>query len=427
MLLRGAPEAAQAVFDELRVELCVGQSLDLVGTATARTDAASARRIATYKSGKYTVERPLHLGAALAGRYAELADPLSAVGLPMGEAFQLRDDVLGAFGESAVTGKPVGDDLREGKPTPLVAIATARAADGDRELLAQLGSSDLTGADVADAAGAVRANRRARRRRGRDRAAGRGGPHCARRRTDHGDGARLARRARRVRRVAGLLSVVATEPAISVASLSKSYGRTRAVDDLDFTVGARRGVRAARSQRRGQDHDRRDPRGLPHAPTRARRASSDSIPCATAASSGPQIGVMLQSGGLYPGLRPLELLKLFAAYYEPAESPELLLEIVGLRERRCTRRCGGCRAGRPSDCRSRARSSAGPASCSSTSRPPAWTRTRGRRRGTSCATCASAASPCCSRRTRWTRRRCCATASRSSPAGGSPRSARRRS
>jgi geranylgeranyl diphosphate synthase type I len=149
MLLRGAPEAAQAVFDELRIELCVGQSLDLVGTATARTDAASARRIATYKSGKYTVERPLHLGAALAGRYAELADGLSAVGLPMGEAFQLRDDVLGAFGESAVTGKPVGDDLREGKPTPLIAIATARATERDRDLLARLGSADLDDDDVA--------------------------------------------------------------------------------------------------------------------------------------------------------------------------------------------------------------------------------------------------------------------------------------
>jgi len=85
-----------------------------------------SRRIATYKSGKYTVERPLHLGAALAGRAAELSGPLSAVGLPMGEAFQLRDDVLGAFGESSVTGKPVGDDLREGKLTPLVAAATER-------------------------------------------------------------------------------------------------------------------------------------------------------------------------------------------------------------------------------------------------------------------------------------------------------------
>jgi geranylgeranyl diphosphate synthase type I len=149
MLLRGAPEAAQSIFDELRIELCVGQSLDLVGTATARTDAASARRIATYKSGKYTVERPLHLGSALADRFADLAEPLSAIGLPMGEAFQLRDDVLGAFGESSVTGKPVGDDLREGKPTPLIAIATARATDADRELLAQLGSADLTHTDVA--------------------------------------------------------------------------------------------------------------------------------------------------------------------------------------------------------------------------------------------------------------------------------------
>ena len=149
VLLRGAPEAVQEIFDELRVELCVGQSLDLVGTATARTDAATARRIATYKSGKYTVERPLHLGAALAGRAAELAGPLSAVGLPMGEAFQLRDDVLGAFGESSVTGKPVGDDLREGKPTPLIAIATTRATAQDRMLLARLGSADLGDDDVA--------------------------------------------------------------------------------------------------------------------------------------------------------------------------------------------------------------------------------------------------------------------------------------
>jgi len=149
ILSRGAPQAAQAIFDELRIELCVGQSLDLVGTATARTDAPTARRIATYKSGKYTVERPLHLGAALAGRYGELSDPLSAVGLPMGEAFQLRDDVLGAFGETAVTGKPVGDDLREGKPTPLIAIASARATARDREMLGQLGSADLTESDIA--------------------------------------------------------------------------------------------------------------------------------------------------------------------------------------------------------------------------------------------------------------------------------------
>src|SRR5207253_2053175 len=76
----------------------VGQYLDVLGTARGDTALQAARRIATYKSGKYTVERPLHLGAALAGRLDELAAPLSAYGLPPGEAFQLRDDLLGAFG-----------------------------------------------------------------------------------------------------------------------------------------------------------------------------------------------------------------------------------------------------------------------------------------------------------------------------------------
>jgi len=143
VLARGAPPDALDVFDQLRVELCVGQSLDLVGTARASVDAHAARRIATYKSGKYTVERPLHLGAALAGRLDALRAPLSAVGIPLGEAFQLRDDVLGVFGDEAVTGKPVGDDLREGKPTPLLAIAAARARGGDASLLRHLGAADL--------------------------------------------------------------------------------------------------------------------------------------------------------------------------------------------------------------------------------------------------------------------------------------------
>src|SRR5436305_107189 len=95
----------------------------------AATDLTRARRIARYKSGKYTIERPLHVGAALAGRYADLHESLSAYGDPLGEAFQLRDDLLGAFGDEAQTGKPVGDDLREGKPTPLLAIASDRAGD----------------------------------------------------------------------------------------------------------------------------------------------------------------------------------------------------------------------------------------------------------------------------------------------------------
>jgi len=148
MLFGEAPAAARRVFDELRVELCVGQYLDLVGTASGSSDPAQAARIERYKSGKYTVERPLHLGAALAGRLDQLAAPLSEIGLPLGEAFQLRDDLLGVFGDATVTGKPVGDDLREGKLTPLVAVATARASAGDRDLLARLGSDDMSDAEV---------------------------------------------------------------------------------------------------------------------------------------------------------------------------------------------------------------------------------------------------------------------------------------
>jgi geranylgeranyl diphosphate synthase type I len=76
-----------------------------------------------YKSAKYSVERPLHIGAALAGASAEQIAQLTRFGLPLGEAFQLRDDLLGVFGDPAVTGKPAGDDLIEGKRTVLVALA----------------------------------------------------------------------------------------------------------------------------------------------------------------------------------------------------------------------------------------------------------------------------------------------------------------
>jgi geranylgeranyl diphosphate synthase type I len=80
-----------------------------------------------YKSAKYSVERPLHTGAALAGASPEVLTALSGFGLPLGEAFQLRDDLLGVFGDPAVTGKPAGDDLVEGKRTVLVALALEHA------------------------------------------------------------------------------------------------------------------------------------------------------------------------------------------------------------------------------------------------------------------------------------------------------------
>lgn len=141
-MLTGAPRAALDVFTELRIEVNVGQYLDLVGTARGRIAEDAARRICRFKSGKYTIERPLHLGAALAGRMPELAAPLSAYGLPLGEAFQLRDDLLGVFGDDTVTGKPVGEDLREGKPTVLYALA-AECVGRPGTVLDRYGADDL--------------------------------------------------------------------------------------------------------------------------------------------------------------------------------------------------------------------------------------------------------------------------------------------
>jgi geranylgeranyl diphosphate synthase type I len=135
-----------SVWNELRIELNVGQYLDIRGAAGGERRLVVADRIARYKSGKYTVERPLHLGALLAepAQCGPLVESLSAYGLPLGDAFQMRDDVLGAFGDESLTGKPVGDDLREGKPTPLLAIATERASAGARQILATVGAPDLT-------------------------------------------------------------------------------------------------------------------------------------------------------------------------------------------------------------------------------------------------------------------------------------------
>lgn len=154
-LLAPISGTARRIWDELRVELNVGQYLDLLGTAHGDADVGMARRIATYKSGKYTVERPLHLGAALGDRLGELAEPLTAYGLPLGEAFQLRDDLLGAFGDADATGKPVGDDLREGKPTPLLATARERATGAAAAVLERVGDPALGLEAIAEVQGVL--------------------------------------------------------------------------------------------------------------------------------------------------------------------------------------------------------------------------------------------------------------------------------
>ena len=136
------PRDAWVIWNELRTELNIGQLLDIVGSVRGDRRLDKAERICRYKSGKYTVERPLHLGAVLAApeRAGELLPALSAYGLPLGDAFQIRDDVMGAFGDEAVTGKPVGGDLREGKPTPLLARAVHAATPAQRAVLDEVGS-----------------------------------------------------------------------------------------------------------------------------------------------------------------------------------------------------------------------------------------------------------------------------------------------
>ncbi|MDP2290126.1 MAG: polyprenyl synthetase family protein [Actinomycetota bacterium] len=157
MMLAGAGPEAWAIWNELRIELNVGQVLDILGSVRNERRRHKAEQICRYKSGKYTIERPLHLGVVLAApeRAAELLPALSAYGLPLGDAFQMRDDVMGAFGDSAVTGKPVGGDLREGKPTPLMARAVEAASPAQAEVLALVGCTDLTDEQVASVQQAI--------------------------------------------------------------------------------------------------------------------------------------------------------------------------------------------------------------------------------------------------------------------------------
>jgi geranylgeranyl diphosphate synthase type I len=156
MLLGDVPAEARTIWHQVGLEVNIGQYLDLLGTARRQPSPELARRINRLKSGKYTVERPLHLGAALAdpAGLATVAGPLSAYGVPLGEAFQLRDDLLGAFGDPEVTGKPVGDDLREGKPTLLYALARGRATGLEGKLLAdRYGFADLSDDDISEIRG----------------------------------------------------------------------------------------------------------------------------------------------------------------------------------------------------------------------------------------------------------------------------------
>jgi geranylgeranyl diphosphate synthase type I len=128
---RDAAKAARREFNRMRTEVTAGQYLDILeenAWSSVPDDQLlpRAQRVIVYKSAKYSVEAPLAIGAAMAGGRSAQLDALRRFGLPLGIAYQLRDDLLGVFGDPSVTGKPAGDDLREGKRTVL--IATARAS-----------------------------------------------------------------------------------------------------------------------------------------------------------------------------------------------------------------------------------------------------------------------------------------------------------
>jgi geranylgeranyl diphosphate synthase type I len=154
----GLPAAALArgrpVLDVMRTEVMWGQYLDLLEQAAGSGTVAGALRVVTYKTAKYTIERPLHLGAALAGpgagtagAGADLVRGYTGYGVPLGIAFQLRDDILGVFGDPAETGKPADDDIREGKRTVLAALARERATPQQTAALDRLLGDPSVGAD----------------------------------------------------------------------------------------------------------------------------------------------------------------------------------------------------------------------------------------------------------------------------------------
>lgn len=154
-----AEEAARGrrCFDEMRTQLMGGQFLDVLDSARgwngldtqARID--GARRVIRYKSAKYSVQQPLLIGADTAGVEMRDRELLSRYGLDLGEAFQLRDDVLGVFGDPSATGKPAGDDLREGKRTVLIALTLEHGdAASCARLERDLGRPDVTAAEIDD-------------------------------------------------------------------------------------------------------------------------------------------------------------------------------------------------------------------------------------------------------------------------------------
>lgn len=149
LLAGGLPEPLRAAWRTMAIELMMGQGRDLVGAANGRRDLRHAQEVARTKSGAYTVGRPLQLGALAASAEPDLLAVLHEYGHHAGQAFALRDDVLGVIGNPACTGKPVGDDLLAGKPTVLLALAEERFSPSWRLELRRIGRDAVTADEVA--------------------------------------------------------------------------------------------------------------------------------------------------------------------------------------------------------------------------------------------------------------------------------------
>lgn len=138
------------VWSDIRTEVLGGQYLDIVAESSGAESIESAMNVNTYKTASYTISRPLQFGAAAAADRPDVQRIFYELGTDLGVAFQLRDDVLGVFGDPAVTGKPSGDDLRSGKRTVLLAEAVERAAASDPAAADRLRTE--VGTDLTDAA-----------------------------------------------------------------------------------------------------------------------------------------------------------------------------------------------------------------------------------------------------------------------------------
>lgn len=142
-----ASSRVSPVWSAMRTEVLGGQLLDIEAEAGLDESVEAAMRVNRYKTAAYTVERPLHIGAAIADAPADLIAAYRSFGTDIGLAFQLRDDLLGVFGDPAVTGKPSGDDIREGKRTVLMAVGM-QLADREDPATASLLRSSLGTADA---------------------------------------------------------------------------------------------------------------------------------------------------------------------------------------------------------------------------------------------------------------------------------------